>query len=733
MGFQPFPAFIPWLLFAAISVGIGILGWRRRPAPGATAFSLMAFSMAIWQFFSALEVVATDLYWMTLLSQLVYLGQGAPTLWLIFALQYTSQGQWATPGRLLLLAIEPVLMVLLVFTTESHHLVWTEIRLEQVGGYAVMVVGHGPAFWFHVIYTYTLMLAGSIALIRSLRTTPLFRLQAAALVGGVLAPWLGNLIYLLGKAPYNMDLTGPGFVIACVLFAWALFRHRLLDLVPLARPVAVQMMREGVAVLDQMGRVAELNPVAQRITGFRDTTAVGKPAAEVLAGQPELVSGLESREPVQLELVTGTGPAARFYDVRLTPLQQEGGTPAGWVIIWHDITERKRREEELRRAWQAAEAASRAKSTFLSNMSHDLRTPLNAIIGYSEILQEEAAERGWHQYLPDLQKIHAAGQHLLGFLSDILDIAKIEAGKMSRSLERFALQPLVEEVVAAVQPVAEQYGNRVQVRGAEGAGEVCQDRAKVRQVLYSVLHNACKFTDQGTVTLTVAREQGPTGEWLSLQVRDTGPGMSREQVDRLFEPYNRVAALRRPRSGAGLGLAIAQRMVHLLEGQITVQSQPGQGSTFTIRLPAQLEEPAAAPTPVLTGTVRAQYLGEGDLSLLVIDDDPTVHDLIRRILTREGFRVAGAPSGTEGIRLARLLRPDLITLDVMMPGLDGWATLAALKADEELAGIPVVMMTSLDDRHMGFKLGAADFIIKPITRERLTRVMAGYRRQSASA
>lgn len=731
MGFQPFPAFIPLLLFAAISVGIGVLGWRRRPAPGATAFSLMAFFMALWQLFSALETASADLAWKTLLSQAVYLGQAAPTLWLVFALQYTTQGRWATPSRLLLLAIEPVLMLVLVFTTQHHHLVWTDIRLEQVGGYAVMVVGHGLAFWVHVIYTYTLMLIGSIALIRSLRTARLFRLQAAALVGGVLAPWLGNLIYLIGKAPYNMDLTGPGFVIACALFSWALFRQRLLDLVPLARPVVVRTMRDGVAVLDRLGRVAELNPVAQHITGYPADAAVGKPAAEVLAGQRELAARLGTREPVQLELVTGA--AERFYDVRLSPLQQADGSHAGWVAIWHDVTERKRREEELRRAWQAAEAASKAKSTFLSNMSHDLRTPLNAIIGYSEMLQEEVHERGWHQYLPDLQKIHAAGHYLLAFLSDILDIARIEAGKMSRSLESFPLQPLVEEVVAAVQPVAEQYGNRVQVTGAHSAGEVCLDQAKLRQVLSSVLHNACKFTDQGTVTLAVARERGPAGEWLSLQVSDTGPGMAPQELDRLFEPYSHVAALRRPRSGAGLGLSIAQRIVHLMEGQITVQSQPGRGSTFTIRLPARLAQPAIAAAPMPVGVVRSQFLGEGDISLLVIDDDPTVHDLIRRILTREGFRVASAPSGPEGIRLARQLRPDLITLDVMMPGMDGWATLAALKADEELAGIPVVMMTSLDDRNMGFKLGAADFVTKPITRERLTRVLARYRRESASA
>jgi GAF domain-containing protein/DNA-binding response OmpR family regulator len=370
------------------------------------------------------------------------------------------------------------------------------------------------------------------------------------------------------------------------------------------------------------------------------------------------------------------------------------------------------------------EVASRHKSEFLASMSHELRTPLNAIIGYSEMLQEEAADLGEERFGADLQKIHAAGRHLLELINAVLDLSKIEAGKMDLYLETFGVATLVNDVAAVIRPLAEKNANRLEIRCDEAAGSMHADLTKVRQALFNLLSNACKFTDHGTVSLTVAREATATGDRVAFAVRDTGIGMTPEQMARLFQEFSQAdAATTRKYGGTGLGLALSRRLCRMMGGDITVESQPGTGSTFTIRLPATVSDTRpepAAPAP-------AEAAPDGWSTVLVIDDEPAVRDLMQRFLGREGFRVVVAPSGDEGLRLARELSPDAITLDVMMPGMDGWAVLSALKADPELADIPVVMLTMVDDRNLGYALGAADYLTKPLDRERLVAVLNRYR------
>jgi GAF domain-containing protein/CheY-like chemotaxis protein len=372
------------------------------------------------------------------------------------------------------------------------------------------------------------------------------------------------------------------------------------------------------------------------------------------------------------------------------------------------------------------EVADRHKSEFLANMSHELRTPLNAIIGYSEMLQEDAADLGAEQLTDDLRKVNAAGKHLLELINAVLDLSKIEAGKMELYLETFDVTALVHDIVAVIQPLAAKNANRLDIRCPEGIGTMRADLTKVRQALFNLLSNACKFTEGGTISLAVARDAGDGEDSMVFRVSDTGIGMTPEQLARLFEVFSQAdAATTRRFGGTGLGLALSRRLCRMMGGDVTVESTPGQGSTFTIRLPVHVldtpEEPAppsaVSPDPPSTaGTI------------LVVDDDPAVRDLMQRFLSREGFRVVTAPGGEEGLRLARERRPDAITLDVMMPGMDGWAVLSALKADAAVADIPVIMLTIVDDRNLGYALGAAEYLTKPIDRERLVTVLEKYRR-----
>jgi len=373
------------------------------------------------------------------------------------------------------------------------------------------------------------------------------------------------------------------------------------------------------------------------------------------------------------------------------------------------------------------ELADRHKSEFLANMSHELRTPLNAIIGYSEMLQEDAADQGAEPLIDDLKKINAAGKHLLELINAVLDLSKIEAGKMELYLETFDVPGLVQDIAAVIQPLAAKNANRLEVDCAAEVGAMRADLTKVRQALFNLLSNACKFTDHGTISLSVNRDSQDGRESMVFRVRDTGIGMTAEQIARLFEAFSQAdAATTRKYGGTGLGLALSRRLCRMMGGDVTVESEAGQGSTFTIRLPAQVTE--ATEEEAATPPAAPAHEPSGIGTVLVIDDEAAVRDLMQRFLTREGFHVVAAAGGEEGLRRARELRPDAITLDVMMPGMDGWAVLSALKAAPELADIPVIMLTIVDDRNLGYALGAADYLTKPIDRERLVAVLKQHRR-----
>jgi signal transduction histidine kinase/CheY-like chemotaxis protein/HAMP domain-containing protein len=380
--------------------------------------------------------------------------------------------------------------------------------------------------------------------------------------------------------------------------------------------------------------------------------------------------------------------------------------------------------KEIQEKGDQLAAASQHKSQFLANMSHELRTPLNAIIGVTEMLLEDAHDLKRDDEVEPLDRVLRAGRHLLALINDILDLSKIEAGKMDLHLESFPVAPLVEDVAKTISPLAEKNGNRLVVNCLPAIGTMRADQTRVRQALLNLASNANKFTERGTVTIDVHRALEDGREWIAIAVTDTGIGMTSEQVGRLFQEFMQAdASTTRKYGGTGLGLAISRRFCQMMGGDIAVASEVGRGSTFTIRLPAEVLGAQPIPVARREPPSRTPALVTASPDVLVVDDDPTVREMTERFLTREGFSVATAEGGREGLRLVRELRPAAVTLDVMMPDLDGWTVLAAIKGDPALAEIPVILMTIMDEKNRGYSLGAADYMVKPVDRERLGAVL----------
>jgi len=507
----------------------------------------------------------------------------------------------------------------------------------------------------------------------------------------------------------------------------------------------IDFFPDAVLAIDTEGKVIAWNHAMEQLTGIPADKMLGKgdyeyalpfcgtrrPILIDLALQPQKdieckYSSLrrEGNRLIGEAYMTNLLGEEIFLSGTATALYDNEGKSIGAIESIRDVSDRKAAEIALQQAKEAADAANRSKSVFLANMSHELRTPLNAIIGYSELLQEEAEEEGLSSFNSDLDRIHSAGKHLLGLINDILDLSKIEASKIELYPETFSVATMIESVVNIAAPLVKKNGNTLIVEGDDAGGEMYADLTRVRQCLFNLLSNAAKFTDSGVLTLTVQRTKEAGVDWVRFSLRDTGIGMTPPQIKRLFHTFTQAdSSTTRKFGGTGLGLTITRHFCRMMGGDISVESEYGKGSNFTLRMPAVA---AARPTeteilqetvPLINSACCSEH------TVLVIDDDPAVRDLLQRFLSREGYRVACAAGGEEGLRLAHQLRLKAITLDVAMPHMDGWTVLSALKTDKETADIPVIMLTIVEEKNLGYALGATDYLLKPLDKERLLVVL----------
>ncbi|HEY3329037.1 MAG TPA: PAS domain S-box protein [Capsulimonadaceae bacterium] len=513
---------------------------------------------------------------------------------------------------------------------------------------------------------------------------------------------------------------------------------------------------DPLVTISGQGKITDVNEASVQATGVPRVELIDTDFSDYFTEPDKARAGYQKAfsegyvrdYPLAIRHVSG-----RIMDVlyNAAVYKDDKGKVLGVFAAARDVTERKRFEASLHennvelelaiesaaKAKELAETANKTKSLFLANMSHELRTPLNAILGYSEMLQEDAADKGVSEFLPDLQKIHGAGKHLLSLINDILDLSKIEAGKMELYCETFSVPKLIAEVVETIRPLVIANSNTLSVTCPTDLGTMYADMTKTRQSLYNLLSNAAKFTKEGSITLDVSRHEMEAREWIWFRVSDTGIGMTPDQLLKLFQTFSQAdTSTTRKFGGSGLGLALTRRFCQLMGGDVTVNSVSGERSTFTIKVPAEVREQIFG-DPSDVGRASQVTLDSGNdtngtmtvpegTCVLVIDDDPTQCDLMSRFLTHEGYNVQTAGNGSDGIRMARKLKPVAITLDVMMPGMDGWSVLELLKADPEVAAIPVVMLTMMDDKKRGLELGASNYLTKPTDHRRLGQILKMY-------
>jgi signal transduction histidine kinase/CheY-like chemotaxis protein len=385
----------------------------------------------------------------------------------------------------------------------------------------------------------------------------------------------------------------------------------------------------------------------------------------------------------------------------------------------------------IQEARSIADTANVAKSQFLANMSHELRTPMNAVIGYTEMLQEEAEDRGLDDMIPDFQKIRSASHHLLQLINDVLDLSKIEADRIELSPEVLSVDELLADVKTNVEPLIAKNRNALKITTRSKLGDVFLDRVRLHQVVLNLLSNAAKFTRRGTVEVTADRLTDADHDWLIIEVRDSGIGMTEEQLERVFEPFAQAdASTTREFGGTGLGLSISRQICELMGGSLSATSEKDKGSIFTVRIPVESSGIRVGIGPQPEAAAKQSNASEPaeQRKVLVIDDDASIRDLMSRTLEREGYSVVTASSGEQGLELAARIRPAVIVLDVMLPSLDGWSVLTRLKSNPELADIPVVMQSILDESNKGFMLGASEYLTKPIDRKRVLEVITRLQR-----
>lgn len=603
MAFQFTPYIILNIVAGVVTLLIGYLIWQRRPGPGVNAFIGLTIFIAIQAFGGALEMAATTLPMKIIAVNIIYVGVvGVAPFWFAFVLGYTNRGHWLTKRTIALLFIHPIIVMSLIWTNDWHLLFWSERAIAMQDGLVVNTFVQGTLWYAHTAYAYLLLILSTVLLLRALLRSPqLYQGQVVFLLVGALVPTVGNFLFISGATPLPnyVDITPTMFLISGMAVGWALYRFRLMDIIPVARDTIIDNMADAVIVIDSANRVVDINARAIDIASFADESVIGRPLRHVFAAYEDIIESFTDAEEAEAEISLHTSSRARqpnddytlelrTYSMRLTPLHNQRGELTARIITLSDITALKQINHDLAIAREKADEATRLKSQFLANMSHELRTPLNAIIGYTELMLTGMVGDLSEKHYAYQGRVASNARHLLNLINDILDISKIEAGRMELFNQPLVLQTWLDEVVNQNAILAESKNLNFETYLDDSLPDIIMgDAARLRQVVTNLLSNAFKFTSNGSVTLRLLRND--TSTW-RIEVEDTGIGIPSHEQETIFNEFQQVdGSSTREFSGTGLGLAIVRQFVLMMGGHIRVSSVVNEGSTFTVLLP--LAEP----------------------------------------------------------------------------------------------------------------------------------------------
>lgn len=585
MQFQYTPYVVPIIVASLIAIWIAFYSWQRRPAQNAVLLSLLSLALTEWLLFYALQISGANLQTKVVFGEAKYIGVAlTPLIWLFFALQFSGWNQRSLlRGWGAALAIVPVLTSIFALTTRWHGLFWSSPALAQSGNFSDFSVTYGFWYWVHLGYSYLLILAGTILVFNSLRQRKgLHRSQALALILSVLAPWFGNILYFSGFNPIPyLDLTPFAFTITVLLLTWAILGFGLVKLAPIARGLIVEEMKDGMIVVDTQGRLADINPAAERLLGTTASRAVGRPLAGTLAAWPELVERYRNVTDILEEIPVDPG---RWFELQITSLHNKRTETIGRVIVLRDITDRKATENSLSLALQQAKDASRLKSHLLARVSHELRTPLGGILGFAELLQLNSFGELNLKQAEFVEEIIESSAYLGGIINELLDQAQLDSETLVLQNARLSVEPLFQRLKAHFSGLAAAKGLAFDLQVASDFPKALYaDEKRLEQIFTNLLDNAVKFTDQGRVDLKIGLAD--SRHW-AFSVTDTGRGVEPESRAYIFDAFRQVDdAITSRNRGTGLGLSISKQLVELMQGEIRLESEPGQGSVFTVSLP----------------------------------------------------------------------------------------------------------------------------------------------------
>ncbi|MGH1461859.1 MAG: response regulator [Neptuniibacter sp.] len=508
----------------------------------------------------------------------------------------------------------------------------------------------------------------------------------------------------------------------------------------------------GILSINQRGVIETFSSAAEGIFGYYASDVIGKNIKILMETDVAVnhdlylerrMHGAPSSVVGQSRVVNAVRKDGTVFKLEARVEEVQVGNDTFYIGLVEDITERLELERQTQEAREQAERANEAKSAFLANMSHELRTPMNAIIGYSEMLAEDAEDDDLDEMLEDLNKITAAGKHLLSLINDVLDLSKIEAGKMDLYLESFSVKDITEDVANTALSLIEKNSNELVFDINQELDTMHGDVTKIRQILFNLISNAAKFTKQGTITLSANETTILNKPAIQFAVADTGIGIPEDKINHIFSEFSQAdESTTRDYGGTGLGLALVKKFCEMMGGGIRVESTTGEGSTFIVTLPkvmqkqrSGLEDEAHIDAEQLDypsevsgeeGQTESATDASHSNTVLVIDDEASARELLRKRLEADGCSVLLAKNGAEGLALAAKHKPVLITLDVMMPGMDGWTVLRRLKADKDLKDIPVAMISMVGDKAMSYSLGAVESLQKPVDRNKLSELIKKY-------